>query len=40
MNDISEHGLGGFATHGRAWGYTIPEKLRGRVHINLLVFIA
>ena len=40
INDASEHGLGGFATHGRAWAYTIPVKLRGRAHINLLEFIA
>ena len=40
INDASEHGLGGFASHGRAWSYTIPEKLRGRAHINLLEFIA
>jgi hypothetical protein len=40
INDASEHGLGGFATHGRAWRWVIPEKLRGRAHINLLEFIA
>jgi hypothetical protein len=40
INDASEHGLGGFATHGRAWAYIIPEKLRGRAHINLLEFLA
>ena len=40
INDASEHGLGGFATHGRAWTYNIPEKLRGRAHINLLEFLA
>ena len=40
INDASEHGLGGFATHGRAWAYTIPEKLQGRAHINLLEFLA
>ena len=40
INDASEHGLGGFATHGRAWSYEIPEHLRGRAHINLLEFIA
>jgi hypothetical protein len=38
--DASEHGLGGFATHGRAWSYIIPENLRGRAHINLLEFLA
>ena len=36
INDISEHGLGGFATHGRAWVYVILILLRGRAHINLL----
>ena len=40
INDASEHGLGGFACHGRAWSYTIPIKLRGRAHINLLEFLA
>ena len=40
INDASEHGLGGYASHGRAWSYTLPEKLRGRAHINLLEFIA
>ena len=24
--DASEHGLGGFATHGQAWCYNIPKK--------------
>jgi hypothetical protein len=40
INDASEHGLGVFATHGRVWAYIIPEKLRGRAHINLLKFLA
>ena len=40
INDASEHGLGGFATHGRAWSWTIPSHLRGRAHINLLEFLA
>ena len=40
INDASEHGIGGFATHGRAWSWVIPPKLRGRAHINLLEFIA
>ena len=40
INDASEHGLGGFATHGRAWRWCIPEHLRGRAHINLLEFLA
>ena len=25
--DASEYGLGGFASHGRAWSYRIPKKL-------------
>ena len=29
INDASEHGLGGFATHGRAWTYIIPDHLQG-----------
>ena len=40
INDASEHGLGGFATHGRAWRWYIPAKLQGRAHINLLEFLA
>ena len=40
INDASEHGLGGFATHGRAWSYIIPDHLQGRAHINLLEFLA
>ena len=40
INDASEHGIGGFATHGRGWAWTIPAKLRGRAHINLLNFLA
>jgi hypothetical protein len=40
INDASEHGLGGFATHGRAWRWYIPTKLQGRAHINLLEFLA
>jgi hypothetical protein len=39
IGDASEHGLGGFADHGRAWRWHIPEDLRGRAHINLLEFI-
>ena len=38
--DASEHGIGGFATHGRAWSWSIPRELRGRAHINLLEFLA
>ena len=40
INDASEHGLGGFSTSGRGWSWVIPEKLRGRAHINLLEFLA
>ena len=40
INDASEHGLGGFSTKGRGWAWTIPERLRGRAHINLLEFLA
>ena len=40
INDACEHGIGGFATHGRAWSWVIPEALRGRAHINLLEFMA
>ena len=40
INDASEHGLGGFATHGRAWRWCIPSHLQGRAHINLLEFLA
>ena len=40
INDASEHGLGGFATHGRAWAWNIPKKLQGRAHINLLEFLS
>ena len=39
IGDVSEHGLGAFACHGRAWRFTIPEHLRGRAHINLLEFL-
>jgi hypothetical protein len=39
IGDVSEHGLGGFADHGRAWRWEIPEDLQGRAHINLLEFI-
>ena len=40
INDACEHGLGGFANHGQAWSWTIPEHCRGRAHINLLEFLA
>ena len=34
--DEAEYGLGGFASHGRAWTNVIPQKLRNRAHINVL----
>ena len=39
IGDASEHGLGSFASHGRAWRFIIPNELRGRAHINLLEFL-
>ena len=39
IGDASEHGLGAFASHGRAWRFNIPKKIRGRAHINLLEFL-
>ena len=36
----SEFGLGGFATHGRAWSYQIPQNLRNRAHINILEYLS
>ena len=39
IGDASEHGMGAFASHGRAWRYLIPDHLRGRAHINLLEFL-
>ena len=38
--DASEYGLGGFASHGRAWSYSIPINLRNRAHINILEYLA
>ena len=38
--DASEHGLGGFVNHGRAWSYVIPMDVRGRAHINILEYMA
>ena len=38
--DASEYGLGGFASHGRAWSFTIPPDLRNRAHINILEYMA
>ena len=31
--------MGGFDSQGRVSRYLIPEKLRGRAHINLLEFL-
>ena len=39
-SDACEHGLGGFSEQGFAWRWEIPQKLRGRAHINLLEFLA
>ena len=39
IGDASEHGMGGFASHGRAWRFELPSELRGRAHINLLEFL-
>ena len=38
--DAAEYGLGGFASHGRAWTYIIPQNLRNRAHINVLEYLA
>ena len=38
--DASEHGMGGFASHGRAWRWNIPASLQGRAHINILEYLA
>ena len=38
--DASEHGLGGYTSHGRAWRLIIPNKVLGRAHINTLEYIA
>ena len=38
--DASEHGLGGYASHGRAWRLMIPEEVLGRAHINILEYLA
>ena len=38
--DAAEYGLGGFASHGRAWTYIIPPNLRNRAHINVLEYLA
>ena len=40
FSDACEHGLGGFALHGRAWRLELPENLRGRLSLNMLEFIA
>ena len=33
--DVYENDLGGFASHGKAWTYTIHIYLRNRAHINI-----
>ena len=38
--DAAEYGLGGFASHGRAWTYIIPDEVKGRAHINILEYLA
>ena len=38
--DASEYGLGGYASHGRAWRWIIPKSLQGRAHINILEYLA
>ena len=40
INDASEHGLKGIATHGCAWVYVIMIPLQGISHINLLEFLS
>ena len=39
VGDASEYGLGGYSSKGKAWSFVIPQKLRGRAHINLLEFM-
>ena len=39
IGDASEHGMGAFASHGRAWRLEIPDYLQGRAHINFLEFL-
>ena len=40
INDASEHSLGEFAIHGRAWSRNIPQNIQGHAHINLLEFLS
>ena len=40
IGDASEYGMGGFASHGRAWAYIIPCNLLNRAHINILKYLA
>ena len=40
INDASEQGLGGIATHGCTWVYFIMIPLQEKEHINLLEIIA
>ena len=39
-SDACEHGLGGYSAKGKAWRLEFPGNLLGRVHINLLEFLA
>jgi hypothetical protein len=38
-SDACEHGLGGYASNGRAWRYLVPTSALGRASINLLEFL-
>jgi hypothetical protein len=38
-SDACEHGLGGYASNGRAWRYLVPDAVLGRASINLLEFL-
>ena len=40
IRNASEYGLGGFATHGRAWSYQIPLEFRNRAHKNVLEYLS
>ena len=39
-SDACEHGLGGYAKSEHAWRWSIPDKLQGRAHINIMEFLA
>jgi len=38
--DASEHGSGGYDTHGRAWHWEIPDVVKFRAHTNVLENLA